>query len=186
MGQAHCFSGMRRVMEVSNLVDHTIDQKVPPMVPSGKLSLREQLAGLSPAKRSLLELKLMKKKRRDNGAKQVIARLPDCASAPLSYNQQGLWVLSQLMPGTSLYHTPTAARLTGVLDVPALQRTIDFIVARHQALRTTFAVVDGNPMQVIAEALSVDLPIFDLSNLPEAERQSAARKLLGEEARRPF
>src|SRR5438445_9418862 len=90
--------------------------------------IARQLAGLSPAKRALLELKLMQKRPAGKTSRQVIQRQANRESAPLSYNQQGLWVLNQLMPGTSLYHTPTAARLTGTLDVSALRQALDAIL----------------------------------------------------------
>lgn len=150
------------------------------------LNIREQLAALSPAKRALLELKLIKKKGRRELAQPVIPRRPTPDIAPLSYNQQGLWVLSQLMPGTSLYHVPRAVRLTGSLNVEALKQTLDFIVARHESLRTSFATVDGVPMQVIAKTLSVDMPVLDLSHLQEIDRVVKAQRVVDEEARRPF
>ena len=150
------------------------------------INIREQLAGLSPAKRSLVELKLLKKRAAAGEPKQLISRRPGDAPVPLSYYQQGLWVLSQLMPNTSLYHVPKAMRLTGNLDIPALKRTLDYIVARHEALRTSFASTDGIPMQVISERLTLDMPLLDLSHLSEPEREAEARRVLREEARRPF
>ncbi len=150
------------------------------------LNIREQLAALSPAKRALLELKLMKKKGRGDVANEVIPRRPARDTAPLSYNQQGLWVLSQLMPGTSLYHIPKAVRLTGSLNVAALKQTLDFIVARHESLRTSFATTDGVPMQVISPAAPLEVPFRDLSDLPEADREAEAQRVIDVEARRPF
>ena len=122
-------------------------------------SITQQLAALSPAKRSLLELRLVKKNRRSESANRMIPRHLVRDSAPLSYNQQGLWVLSQLMPGSALYHTPTAVRLTGALDVVALKQALDFIVARHDALRTTFVTVDGTPSQVVAKDVCCEMPL---------------------------
>jgi aspartate racemase len=145
----------------------------------------QQLAALSPTKRSLLELRLMKKKRNEI-AKQVIPRCAAGESVPLSYNQQGLWVLSQLMPGTSLYHSPTAVRLTGALDVGALKQALDFIVARHDALRTTFTTVDGTPSQFVAKDLLLEMPFVDLITLAEADREAEAQRILQHEVRRPF
>ena len=113
---------------------------------SSRLDLGEQLAALSPAQRKLLELRLMKKNR--SAAKQTaIAHDPDRKTAPLSFSQQGLWVLNQLMDGETLYHMPTAERLIGTLDIPALRRALQAIVDRHKALRTNFKIVDGTPQQ---------------------------------------
>ena len=156
------------------------------MTPLSKLSLAEQLAGFSPAKRSLLELHLMKKKRGAAMATRSIERQRNRGTAPLSYNQQGLWVLNQLMPGTSLYHTPTAARLTGSLDCNALERALNAVVARHDALRTTFRTIDGTPEQFVAADVSIEMPLVDLSDCPESEREAEALRLLQEEARRSF
>lgn len=150
------------------------------------INIREQLAGLSPAKRSLIELKLLKKKAASNVPKEVISRRPAGEAEPLSYYQQGLWVLSQLMPGTALYHVPKAVRLTGKLDIPALQRTLDHIVARHESLRTHFAVVDGAPLQVVADMRTLEMPMIDLSQLDESERETETDRVLGVEARRTF
>jgi len=151
---------------------------------SYKETIAHQLAALSPAKRALIELRLMKK--RPGRVRQTIPRRPSHEPTPLSYNQQGLWVLNQLMPGTSLYHTPVAARLTGDLNVTALKRALNFIVARHEALRTTFTTSEGTPSQVVAAAVLLDLPLIDLSDKPEAGRESSAQEILQHEARRPF
>lgn len=149
-------------------------------------NIREQLAGLSPAKRALIELKLLRKKAAAGEPQKLISRRPDGVPAPLSYYQQGLWVLSQLMPDTSLYHIPKAMRFTGNLDVEALQRTLDCIVERHEALRTSFATTDDAPVQIVSDRLTIDLPLLDLQHLPEAEQEPETQRILGEEGRRLF
>ena len=151
-----------------------------------QIDIKQKLAALSPTKRALLELKLMKKNGSKEAAEEAIPRRTDRGTAPLSYNQQGLWVLSQLMPETGLYQIPKAVRLTGRLNVAALQQTLDFIVARHEALRTTFATVDGVPMQLIADAFPLEMPVQDLSDMPESDREKEAQRILDSEARRPF
>src|SRR5438270_7920054 len=147
-------------------------------------NLAQQLAALSPAKRSLFELRLMRKNRRQLGQNMTIPRHPNRESAPLSYNQQGLWVLNQLMPGTSLYHTPMAVRLRGNLDVAAFKIALNAVINRHEALRTTFTVVDGTPVQVVATNLVAELPLIDLSELPELDRETEAQTTLRHEVRR--
>ncbi|MFN2576067.1 MAG: amino acid adenylation domain-containing protein [Pyrinomonadaceae bacterium] len=143
-----------------------------------------QMAALSPAQRALLELRLIKKNQREHSTRQVISAR-QLKSAPLSYNQQGLWVLNQLMPGESVYHTPTAARLTGDLNVDALKKALQSIVDRHDALRTVFKTVEGVPTQVIQE-VEFDAPLVDLTGMPEDEREAEALRILRREARRPF
>src|SRR5215210_4810267 len=68
---------------------------------------------------------------------------------PLSFAQQRLWFFSQLNPESSLYNVPLALRLTGVLDIPALQKSLDAIIERHEPLRTNFSSCGGNPVQII-------------------------------------
>ena len=147
-------------------------------------NLAQQLSALTGAKRALLELQLMKKQQRKEKTRQAITAR-NLKSAPLSYNQQGLWVLNQLMPGESVYHSPTAARLRGPLDVPALKKALQAIVARHDGLRTIFRVVDGEPRQLIQD-LTLDVPVIDLSTLGAAQREAEALNILRHEARRPF
>src|SRR5687768_16261817 len=79
----------------------------------------------------------------------LIARAERNGRLPLSFAQQRLWFLDQLGSGGSAYHIPTGLRLQGMLDRDALVGALDRIVARHEALRTTFAQVDGVPEQRI-------------------------------------
>jgi amino acid adenylation domain-containing protein len=112
--------------------------------------------------------------------------LPRDRDLPLSFAQQRLWFLDQYEPGSSVYNIFNAMRLTGALNVSALEQSVQEIVNRHEALRTTFSMVDGEAVQVIAPSLKLTLPIVDLSDIPEARREEEARRLAREEARRPF
>ncbi|MBV9927462.1 MAG: amino acid adenylation domain-containing protein [Acidobacteria bacterium] len=118
------------------------------------------------------------------------ARIPrvrrDGETLPLSFAQQRLWFLDQLEPNSSFYNIPAAVRLTGQLDVPVLERTFTEIVRRHEVLRTTFALVEGQPVQVIKPELSVPLWVVDLTALPAGEREAEARRLATAEAQEPF
>jgi len=141
---------------------------------------------LSAAKRTLLE----KWKRGDALApaqrRQRIPRRPEDVSISLSFAQQRLWFLDQFEPYSPLYNIPRAVRLTGKLNESALQHTVNEIVGRHEALRTTFAAADGIPRQVIAERIDVSLNIIDLWELPIAEREVRAQELAQAEAETPF
>jgi amino acid adenylation domain-containing protein len=105
---------------------------------------------------------------------------------PLSFAQQRLWFLDQLNPGLSNYNMATALRLSGALDVAALRRSLAEVVRRHEALRTTLPSTEGRPVQRIAPEAELELPLEDLSRLPEAEREAEARRLAREEAATPF
>ncbi|HEV2736643.1 MAG TPA: amino acid adenylation domain-containing protein, partial [Longimicrobiaceae bacterium] len=105
---------------------------------------------------------------------------------PLSFAQERRWFIDRLEPGSGLYNIPVAWRLGGALDEAALEHALGEIVRRHEALRTTFAEVDGSPVQVIAPFGGFALPVEDLSDLSEADREAALRRRAGEEARRAF
>ncbi|MCG6137829.1 MAG: amino acid adenylation domain-containing protein [Nostoc sp. LLA-1] len=105
---------------------------------------------------------------------------------PLSFAQRRLWFLNQLEPQSSAYNIPAAIRLTGKLNIAALEQSINEIVRRHETLRTTFTVVDGEPVQVISAATKLQLPIIDLQTLPETDRETEALRLATLEAQTPF
>jgi amino acid adenylation domain-containing protein len=107
---------------------------------------------------------------------------------PLSLAQQRLWFLDQLDRAESAaYHMPAALRLTGQLDVAALQATLDRLVARHEGLRTFFVAIEGVPYQQIApEDCGFTLVHEDLSALSADERDAVVATLTAEEARAPF
>src|SRR5882724_10271349 len=105
---------------------------------------------------------------------------------PASFAQQRLLFLDQLEPGSPFYNIPQAISIKGNLNVPALGRTFAEIVRRHEALRTTFSLSEGSPVQVVAKTLTLDLPLIDLTALPEFERETEASRLAKEEAEEPF
>ncbi len=152
---------------------------------SSTSNLGQQLAGLSPAQRALLELRLMQKNGRAKPARARIKRQANRKSGPLSYHQQGLWLLNQLTPGESLYHTSTAMRLTGTLNGDALKKALQSIVDRHESLRTIFKTIDGTPAQIVEE-FSLELPLIDLRESSESDREAEALRILRDEAHRPF
>jgi amino acid adenylation domain-containing protein len=146
-------------------------------------NLTERIAGLSDAKRALLELRLRQKNGFD---KREIPRRVKGDSFPLSFAQQRLWFLDQLKPGGVEYNMPTAVRIRGPLDIETLNKSLSEILRRHEALRTCFISAEGQPLQKIkpAEAFAVD--VIDLSGLSEVERNTETERLVDEEALRPF
>ncbi|MEW5929507.1 MAG: amino acid adenylation domain-containing protein, partial [Gemmatimonadota bacterium] len=115
-----------------------------------------------------------------------VERVPREGPLPVSFAQQRLWVVDRLDPGSPAYNMPFPLRLRGALELPVLRASLDALVRRHEALRTTLAERGGGPVQVIHPAAPVPLPVLDLRGLPEAAREPAARRLVGEEALRPF
>ena len=165
------------------------------------LKLAQRRANLSAAKQTLLAKRLRGEfagSLEDSQGSQLpephsraltlgpIVRRADRRAVPLSFAQQRLWFLDQLEPGTSLYNIHRATRLNGPLNVSALQQTLDAIVDRHEALRTTFVTIDGTPVQRMAEHRPVELAVIDLSACAATEREAETQRLLYEEARRPF
>ncbi|MBA3568937.1 MAG: condensation protein, partial [Pyrinomonadaceae bacterium] len=109
----------------------------------------KRAGGFSREKSELFGL-LLKKKHIDLPQSQTIPRRTGADPCQLSFAQQRLWFLDQLESNSPLYNIPAAVRLTGHLNMAALEQSFNEIVRRHEALRTRFAVVDGSPVQVIA------------------------------------
>jgi amino acid adenylation domain-containing protein len=148
-------------------------------------NLSDRIASLSPEKRALLAQKLKQSDARARG-RQTISRRAGGEPAALSFAQQRLWFLHQLEPGNPVYNQPKAIRLSGPLHAPLLQQALDQIVARHEVLRTKFVAIDGNPVQVISDIRSLELPVIELRTWPETTREAEAHRLLVETTRRPF
>jgi amino acid adenylation domain-containing protein len=105
---------------------------------------------------------------------------------PLSFAQQRLWFLHQLEPEAPLYNLPQAIHLTGRLNLGALQRSFQEILVRHEVLRTTYQLYQGQPVQVIAPAAQVAVPLVDLSPSASEVQQRRLRECIADEARKPF
>jgi len=108
------------------------------------------------------------------------------AAMPLTFAQQQLWLHAQLAPNTALYNEPLTVRHRGPLNVAVLQLAFSEIVRRHEAWRTTFPVVDGEPTQRVLPPFPVELPEIDLRALSSTEREVEAVRLATADARLPF
>ena len=117
---------------------------------------------------------------------QPLLPIPHSGNIPLSFAQARLWFLDQLQPNSAFYNIPTALRLSGQLNVTALESNINEIIRRHEALRTNFTTIEGQPIQVIASTLELKLLFVDLQNLPFDEREVEAQRLATNEAQQPF
>jgi amino acid adenylation domain-containing protein len=114
-----------------------------------------------------------------------LVRVPRGAPLPLSFAQQRLWVLDRIEPNNPLYNIPRAVQLKGQLDISSLVRALNEIVRRHESQRTTFGTDEnGEPVQLIAESLDLDVPIVDLASYPD--REAAARDMATRESQIPF
>src|SRR3954465_3120188 len=98
------------------------------------------------------------------------------APVPASSGQRRLWFLEQMEPGSPLYNIPYLVRLSGALNERALDKALGAVVERHEALRTNFVAVGSEPVQVIKRSWTLDLPLTDLSSLPEAQREPELQK----------
>ncbi|HEU5108069.1 MAG TPA: condensation domain-containing protein, partial [Micromonosporaceae bacterium] len=105
---------------------------------------------------------------------------------PLSFAQERLWLLDRLMSTQSPYLMRGADRLRGPLDVAALRHALNQVVARHEALRTSFPTRDGRPVQHVTADLRLPLPVTDLSALDPAARDRALAHALADDTTRPF
>ncbi|NJM75069.1 MAG: AMP-binding protein [Acaryochloridaceae cyanobacterium RU_4_10] len=98
-----------------------------------------------------------------------LQRVPRDRNFPLSFAQQRLWFLEQVEPDTATYNIPAVVRLQGDLHRTALEQSINVLIERHESLRTTFTVVEGQPLQTIHPALPLPFTPIDFSDLPRAE-----------------
>lgn len=121
-----------------------------------------------------------------NNTDQTFVPTPKSQGIPLSFAQEQLWFLSQLDSNNPSYNELFALRLLGSLNITALEKSLNKIVARHAALRTNFTTVNGQPVQVIAESLTLKVPVIDLRDLSEIEREIEVQRLATAQAQQPF
>jgi hypothetical protein len=96
------------------------------------------------------------------GSSRKISPQKEVNYFPLSSAQKRLWFLDKLIPNNPFYNVPAAVRIKGLLNVAVLEQSLNEIIRRHTILRTTFSEVNGNPVQVIAPELVINLPIVDM------------------------
>jgi amino acid adenylation domain-containing protein len=113
---------------------------------------------------------------------------PEAAEArhQASFNQEQLWFLDQLAPGSAVYNVPLSLRLRGPLNRGALEQSLNHVLRRHEILRTTFVAEQGAPVPVVVAELKLELPPVDLTHLGETERESEAQRRLQSAAASPF
>lgn len=94
---------------------------------------------------------------------------------PLSFEQERMWFLDQLEAGNPAYNIRGAIQITGLINADILEQSINEIIRRHEILRTTFDVIDGQPRQIIALPFKLKLPVVDLQKLTTEQNQEAQR-----------
>ncbi|MEL5470207.1 amino acid adenylation domain-containing protein [Serratia nevei] len=129
-------------------------------------------------------LALAQQRRRTDEALPPIEAMPRGAALPLSFAQQRLWFLTQLEGLSETYHIPLALSLRGELDLPAWRQSLDALYARHEALRSRFVTVEGQPQAHILPADALPLTVHDLRERQDA--QSQARQLAQRLTEAPF
>lgn len=144
----------------------------------------ERLSNLTPEKRQLMKRLLAAKRPHADNA--TIPRREPSETIPLSYAQLGLWALDQLMPASPFYNEPFIKRLHFPLEVAVLERTLNELLRRHEALRTSFPIINGEPVQMIAPEQRLSLAVVDFRDLSESQREQAALLHAREQALLPF
>ena len=144
------------------------------------------LANISDAKRHLLQKYLRGEMDQALTSSRAIAcRRPE-TPPQLSFAQERLWFLDQLMPGSPVFNVPIAVQLSNAIDCNALQKSVNEIVRRHQVFRTSFITVDGRPAPLVSSDLEAELDVVDLTSLRASERETESHRLTNDEALRPF
>ncbi|WAS99550.1 amino acid adenylation domain-containing protein [Nannocystis poenicansa] len=129
---------------------------------------------------------LVRRERRAPGTEQAIAGAPRGEPLPLSFGQERLWFLKRLAPGSRAYNCMYPYRFTGALNVPALDRSLRALVERHEILRTTYAEIEGRPVQIVHERGAYRLDVVDLRHLPAEAREAEVRERLEAEGQQLF
>jgi len=130
-------------------------------------SLVSQKSNLSPAKQAVLE-KYLKARIKDRHFDEEIPR-KNATTAPLSFAQQRLWLLCQLEPVSAAYNFPTALKISGKINLSAMEKAINEIICRHAILRTRFVTVAEQPQQVIVPEIKIAMVIEDISEFTDSE-----------------
>ncbi len=138
---------------------------------------------LSAAKRTLIAH--LRKGQRPVVDAEKIPRSARAQMGPLSSNQEQSWFFSQLQPQSPLYNVPVAIRVRGHLEIAALQKAIEQIVARHEVLRTRFGG-EFEPTQAVDEIAPVPAIVSDLRSVPREQREAELQRRVQEEVRQPF
>jgi hypothetical protein len=150
--------------------------------------LSSRSSKLSPAQQALLEKRIRGASLGVNGNIQAspIERVPRDRAMPLTFFLESL--LDQKWSSWEIRENShrRCFRLTGAFKEEAMERTVNELARRHEALRTMMPLVNGRPAQVIAPSVNLKMPLVDLEAIPEAERMEELLRILAGEVRRPY
>jgi hypothetical protein len=154
------------------------------------MAIADRLAALSPEQRALFER--LRKERQP----APVSRLPPpvrrvsgpdgVGDWPLSFDQERLWRLHQERPDLVSWNVDAGSRILGELDSRLFVAAFHEVVRRHAALRATFPIGDGRPVQRIVPFLAPATSVIDLTVLPAALRERAGHRAIYEHTRQPF
>lgn len=155
--------------------EYTQEKPVAPAIP-----------GMTDARRSLLEKYLQGASLAAPDTARAINRRSPNSAPVVSFSQERLWVIDQLLGSSAVFNVPMAVRLSAPINERVLEHSLNEIIRRHEILRTTFAGSSGVPLPIVAPELKIQLRVSDLSALPESESEAQAKIFSGDEAERPF
>src|SRR3954468_11546585 len=152
--------------------------------------IAKRIAELPLEKRALLFQQLQKQREKETAAEpqRIPRQARDRETYPLSFAQQRLWFLNNFEPESPEYNIPQAFRIEGDLDPEVMQRALREVARRHEALRTTFRSIEGEPAQVIAQVVDMEVPFTDARTRVSdpADAWAEALRLAAADAREPF
>ncbi|MBW4597355.1 MAG: amino acid adenylation domain-containing protein [Brasilonema angustatum HA4187-MV1] len=179
-------------MNLKQFVVELSHQDVELWVEGNRLCVDAPEGVLTPQTRDLLAkyktelILLLDEKNTDTATDLPLIKAERPQNIPLSFAQEQLWLLNQLEPDNPFYNEYVALKLHGHLNVVALEQSLNKIISRHEVLRTNFQTFSEQPVQVIADSLTLSVPVVDLTKLPESEREIAYQQLATAETARPF
>lgn len=149
-------------------------------------NLNQRLAALSPEQRELLAKQMTQARKSSAPRLSLKPGRREGNRFPLSFVQERMWFMEQLVPGSPLYNMSGAVRITGPTKLDVLERCFAEIIRRHETLRTTFTLVDGKPMAVVAPSQEPGLHIIDFRRDSRIERERKVQQLSRQEIQLPF
>ncbi|ARU63622.1 hypothetical protein CBW65_23350 [Tumebacillus avium] len=154
-----------------------------------KNNLSDRLAALTPEQRAIFEKRA---KAKNLAAEKLMLkkdRIPNRGHknpSPLAIDQERLWFFHMMNPDEPTYNVYGAINMKGTLNAPVFEQSFNEIVRRHEAWRTTFEMINGQPMQLVHDELFVPMELLDLTHLPREEREEAAKHAMSEVIQIPF